>query len=68
MASKEATPFLPVDGERLQDIHNLLLVKTPAPGSEQPDAGVAEQAYGLARLLALSDGVFAFALTLSWCS
>lgn len=36
----------------------------PEPDSERHDTGDAEQAYGLARLLALSDGVFAFALTL----
>jgi uncharacterized membrane protein len=36
----------------------------PGPQQERPDADDREQAYGLARLLALSDGVFAFALTL----
>jgi uncharacterized membrane protein len=36
----------------------------PGPDVERPETGDAEQAYGLARLLALSDGVFAFALTL----
>jgi uncharacterized membrane protein len=36
----------------------------PGPGEETPDVDDREQAYGLARLLALSDGVFAFALTL----
>jgi uncharacterized membrane protein len=36
----------------------------PGPQEERPDVDDHEQAYGLARLLALSDGVFAFALTL----
>ena len=34
------------------------------PDEERPQPGADEQAYGLARLLALRDGVFAFALTL----
>jgi TMEM175 potassium channel family protein len=36
----------------------------PGPREERPEVDDREQAYGLARLLALSDGVFAFALTL----
>jgi hypothetical protein len=36
----------------------------PGPEDERPDADDRERAYGLGRLLALSDGVFAFALTL----
>ena len=34
------------------------------PHEERPQPGDDEQVCGLARLLALSDGVFAFALTL----
>jgi uncharacterized membrane protein len=36
----------------------------PGPEQEVPEVDDRQQAYGLARLLALSDGVFAFALTL----
>ena len=35
----------------------------PGPEDERPDVDDREQAYGLGRLVALSDGVFAFALT-----